>query len=329
MKNTASQRYDIIKVFTTILVVLAHTSRMYTGLGVVTPNTPSPFLKNLTEVIYSFHMPLFLCVSGMVYGLCIDNYHKYNNTLVFIANKAKRLLIPYCFFGLFYVAPTMYFLGFTDLSFFDYCLQGIILAENSRHLWFVLTLFGMFFLCGIYRLIFKKIKGTIPWFLILIIVSLMHFYSDLLPAILCLSQIAFYFVYFYIGILLNRYEEKLRKLLSFPLLWIILCVGFCFALPYDIKEVTSLCAILLFCGVTYKINGKICNAKWFVSQKKNGFGIYLFHPMIIYFLFYIWKDSTCNPVILCLLIFALSYLASFILTLLFRKLHLGVLLGEG
>jgi len=54
------------------LVVIAHVTRRYTGLGVVTPSIHSNLLSKLTGFIYSFHMPLFICITGMVYGYCIE-----------------------------------------------------------------------------------------------------------------------------------------------------------------------------------------------------------------------------------------------------------------
>ena len=46
MNSLESKHDDIIKVFATFLVVFAHVSRMYTGLGVVTPHYTSVGLEN-------------------------------------------------------------------------------------------------------------------------------------------------------------------------------------------------------------------------------------------------------------------------------------------
>lgn len=47
---------------------------MYTGTGVVIPYNASDGLNHLTNIIYSFHMPLYMSVSGMVYALCIHDF---------------------------------------------------------------------------------------------------------------------------------------------------------------------------------------------------------------------------------------------------------------
>ena len=65
-----------------------------------------------------------------------------------------------------------------------------------------------------------------------------------------------------------------------------------------------------------------------VKQIKNGFGIYLFHPMIIYVL-YVWLGQRdIQPWVLCIGIAAAAYLASDYLTRLLRRYGLGVLIGE-
>ena len=67
----------------------------------------------------------------------------------------------------------------------------------------------------------------------------------------------------------------------------------------------------------------------FIKQaNKNGFGIFLFHPMIIYVLYYILGGKNIHPLLLWAGISCVAYFASRGLTVLFRKMHLGVLIGE-
>lgn len=40
---------------------------MYTGTGVVIPYNASDGLNHLTNIIYSFHMPLYMSVSGCAF----------------------------------------------------------------------------------------------------------------------------------------------------------------------------------------------------------------------------------------------------------------------
>ena len=68
-----SNYYDKMKFIAMILVVWAHSTRMYSGNGVVIPYCSSKILDIVTTIIYSFHMPLFIFISGgyMEYALMI------------------------------------------------------------------------------------------------------------------------------------------------------------------------------------------------------------------------------------------------------------------
>ena len=85
--------------------------------------------------------------------------------------------------------------------------------------------------------------------------------------------------------------------------------------------------ILLLFGISgYLPAGE--SSRLFRGLKKNSLGIYLFHPMVIYVLFYLFGQAQINPYCLCLGIAAVSFALSVGLTELVRKLHLGILIGE-
>ena len=80
--KTTSNRIDTIDVAKGIgilLVVFAH----------VNLSPPAIF------IIYSFHIPLFFILSGMMF-----NTEKYSNLKALLKNKFKTMILPYCFFCL-------------------------------------------------------------------------------------------------------------------------------------------------------------------------------------------------------------------------------------
>ena len=145
-----SRAYDAGKAAAIVLVVLAHVTRWYTGQGVNVPVQPSRPLALLTDYIYMFHMPLFIFISGCVYGISIDK-GKYTNNVKFLLNKARRLLIPYYIWGMLVVAPLMVGLGFVHSGYLHYAWKSIVLAEDGRHLWFIFTLFMLFMVAMVIR----------------------------------------------------------------------------------------------------------------------------------------------------------------------------------
>ena len=61
-------------------------------------------------------MPLFVAVLGAIYYYVKVKLNKYNDNKIFVKNKAKRLLIPYMVFGVFYAVPVVVLCNFTDLK---------------------------------------------------------------------------------------------------------------------------------------------------------------------------------------------------------------------
>ena len=63
-KTETSELFNRIKVLTTLLVVIAHAARMNTERGAFHPLQQSLLLAGVANYIYSFHMPLFIFISG-------------------------------------------------------------------------------------------------------------------------------------------------------------------------------------------------------------------------------------------------------------------------
>ncbi len=328
--KTRENHYNALKFFATILVVFAHASRMYTGEGVVNPINTSTLLDNATRFIYSFHMPLFIAISGMIYGHCIEDLDKYKDTGKFLVNKMKRLLIPYLFFGLFYVAPVMVVYGFTGDSYFKYCFYGILLSRDSRHLWYIGTLFGIFVVSLFAN---KIVKGCNIYlsFAILALLLLLSVFSHKLTGNLQISNCAYYLVYFYLGYFYNRYYEKLyiiHKLPALIILFFIQILAFKLNIVF-VKYLSALVGGLVCISLTSYMKMQFMNNRFVKVLSKNGFGIYLFHPMIIYILYYYLGGLDINPIVLCVGITVVSYFLSVLLTEIFRKARLTLLIGEG
>lgn len=136
MKN----EYAVMKTGTSVLVVAGHVIIFYSATGGAVDMPTNMLLDYLMKFIYSFHMPLFMFVSGAVYRKGIAR-GKYKDFWEFIVKKFRRIMIPYFAWGILYVMPVMVLLGITDLAPAEYILQGILCCRDSRHLWFLWALF--------------------------------------------------------------------------------------------------------------------------------------------------------------------------------------------
>lgn len=139
--NNLSLTLNNIKVYTILLVIIGHVLAIYTHLSLF-PHIGSKVTGLLYNLIYSFHMPLFIFVSGAVYAICRDK-GKYSTWSELIKFKSKRILVPYITFCLIILFPTLKVLGVYDKTLFQW-LYDAFLGLNVRHLWYLMVLFEMF-----------------------------------------------------------------------------------------------------------------------------------------------------------------------------------------
>jgi acyltransferase len=199
------------------------------GIGiflVVIGHTDLP--ENYMIYIYSFHMPLFFFISGVLFSS-----NKFNNYTEFIKRKAKSLLVPYLFF-----------------SVLTYLFWGIIGknhgADTSMEISIIKPLIGIFYSVGSDNwLLFNRPL----WFLTcLFIVELTFFWfvkfgrKFLIIILFCFSILGYFLgsyspirlpwsldigitaiVFFGVGFLL---KGKIHALLGkFKLIWMFLALG--------------------------------------------------------------------------------------------------------
>ena len=208
--------YTIAKVLATLLVVGAHVTIMFTPQGAI-PMPHRVWARDLTNIIYAFHMPAFVFLSGALYmhGRLHGKYRHYG---AFLKMKALRLLLPFLFFGLFFVTPVMTGLGITKLSPLQYFLRGILLMEDTRHLWYLPALFLIFAAVNGAACLgrYFKLSGTTSYIALLasLVISLpLHVLAarEKIPHIFRLHSAAWYLVFFLAGCLLAILREAARK----------------------------------------------------------------------------------------------------------------------
>lgn len=322
--------YTTVKVITTILVVLAHVTRFYTiGGGAIKMNY-NFFLHYVTSFIYSFHMPLFICVSGAVFSFCVNKRNKYKEFDVFVLKKIKRLMIPYFVFGIFWVTPVMYILKLTDKNPKNYIWNNIILSFDARHLWFLWTLFFIFvlFWCAFQYL--NSEKANIFLGMLLFLIALI---SNNVPQIFQIQNICYYSFFFWVGYMFDKKKEQIDQFLQkkkwlLVLEWAFISFVVLYTYNRALNLITAIFGMLFLYQIAQIIGKNISELRLYKVIEKNSMGIYLFHPMIIYMLFYYFKKNCNNyPIISSIIIFGISTLLSLLLSKIVRKLKMEWLIG--
>lgn len=130
MKNRDSF-FDVVKGVAILLVILGHSIQFGNG---ETFYTNCLFYNNIQyKVIYSFHMPLFMLISGYFFYFSNNKY----DIVHLIGNKIRTILIPIFSFSLLYFLLTKFSLS-----------DGIMLSIR-RYVWTLLSIKIYWFLWAV------------------------------------------------------------------------------------------------------------------------------------------------------------------------------------
>ena len=142
----------VLQGFSMLLVVIGHVDLTNMPYD---PNTP--IASAIHKCIYSFHMPLFMIISGwLFYFTCIRKEKEYGDV---VKSKLKRLGIPFLAFTL---VTTVLKLAFPSLMHRQVTAQELIdtfilfRSNPLGEMWFVTVLFELMLLYPVYRWAVRK-----------------------------------------------------------------------------------------------------------------------------------------------------------------------------
>ncbi|HHH0684262.1 TPA: acyltransferase family protein [Yersinia enterocolitica] len=278
--DVRNKNIDALKAFATLLVIAGH----------VIQTTTSKFDDDIFfKVIYSFHMPLFMCISGYLYKepkiISSD-----------LMKKAKLLLVP--FFSWAIINYLMFNADGVNLNSF-YSYMRALLVNPSLGLWF---LWVLFFTTCIFMVLPEKNKAL--YIIIFIIISdrLQHKFT--LLGEFGMGLLTWQFFFFFMGysfkqysilsIIKNRYVNILSLIVYLALVtqWHRLNVETIFGLTIEnnilnnrllfmVRYATAISAIVFLFGLDYNwIYKKLNYAIDYLSN--NSLAFYAIQGPLIY-----------------------------------------------
>ncbi|MBQ8189493.1 MAG: acyltransferase [Lachnospiraceae bacterium] len=330
-KENKSEFYHFCKVLLTILVVVGHVAHLCCEGYAESNDMGQWFLHRITQLIYLFHMPMFMAVSGMVYGYITDK-GGYADLFKFVKNKILRLLIPYLFWGIFFVSPIVYSLNMTELSLGDYIIKGIVRMRDPKYLWFLICLFEIFVFMDITRRICDQI-GRVKWLsiVLLILLVVMSFIGKYFDIPLGLGRAMYQCVFFYMGILFDRIAGRSTKVITtfFILLGssVILGGAFIKQMQYTTYSSNFFGAVsggIIFLIVVNFIFNRSIIQNWiktdiYKSIVSSGMGIFIFHLPINWIAISRLKNIGMNRIFLAIFMIIFSYGISWLITVLLKR----------
>lgn len=137
--KTRDVSIDFLKTFAIVLVVLGHTIQSL---------VPDFDRNTVFRIIYSFHMPLFMVISGY---LAIGS----NFSNGYVVKRFTQLVIPYIMWSIVYIVS----INIPSISRFDFSFtipfyKELVKSPDNGGLWFLWVLF----LISVIFYIFNKIK---------------------------------------------------------------------------------------------------------------------------------------------------------------------------
>ena len=268
------------------------------GHAIISPmRSHSSVMQNIFQLIYVFHMPLMLCLSGYAFRLNIEVNVK-TDIKTYIIRKTRRLLVPYflysaCVYFIFLIANNilelkdlMFSYGFGNINFLSWIFK-VLLGENKYaiHVWYLLIVFFY----DVITVILKKLRFSNS-ILFIISVLCVFMYELKVPCtqftIGLQNGFAFY-IWFILGLIipLDKLSKKLLYIL--PIIWIGHTVSFYvygikipgIISPYLLSYIARLCAVLSMILLAQNVCEKIKHILLYFG--KQSMYIYLFHQPFI------------------------------------------------
>lgn len=332
----------ILRPIAIVLLVVYHAFIIYRGGW----KAPEGFMEIkaywwIATASYSFMLELFVMMSGYVFGFQFLELKRKFTLKLLTLNKLKRLILPSVIFSIIYYILLKWNEPFRPIGFIYNVLTGI------GHMWFLPMLFWCFI--GAYILLFVELKDEVIFFLC-VCLALLSF----LPLPFGIGPALYYLLFFFSGIMLYKYREKLLERLEGKS-WILIGVAYlitflCFTIIFEeivfdsdrslaikvvyymLSKTTQIIYSTLGCLFAWLLVSRILQQKktvpkWIITANELCFGVYIFQQFILQILYY----KTSMPILfgaywLPFLGFVITLFLSVLLTFYFRKNKIGKLL---
>lgn len=315
-----------------ILIVFYHSCVFWTNEWFMAGKViiPSQSLSLVSRWLNSFHVYCFTLISGYIFYTLKFVHGRYQKYTTFVANKAKRLLVPYVFVSAIWVVPISVWL--TGIEWPE-ILKSYILGEGPSQLWFLLMLFWVFVV--IWPLSDYLNKHSIQGMIIMIGIYLLgRKLSGVVPNIWGFVMALQYEIYFYLGFLIAKrkilinYKNTILWLFVSVVLWLTVKRIY---LPNALKEllVHATGAIAWFYMLQLILQKSNFGRYGFLRVlANNSMTIYLFHQQLIY-ISIVCLNGKINPWMHAQVNFMFSLIMSLLISVFLKKnKYIRFLLGE-
>lgn len=209
MKSNKLKDISFLQSFGIILVVLGH------SFPLTMEGVDMHGYEVLNHIIYSFHMPLFMTISGFLFAFHGGMKTTYLN---FVKKKIVRLLFPYVSIStigfLMKIITNRYAVNPIDISLFGYIKSLFYVSKNVIvPMWFLPALFIIFLFAPLF---YKAITSlsVIKIASITGILIIARLYNPTNIDLFSITNAIIYAIFFWIGCLMGFFKYNLDHILN-------------------------------------------------------------------------------------------------------------------
>lgn len=215
-------------------------------------------IEHLFNIAYSFHMPLFILVSGYLFCRTRLKINELNGGgywrgyKIIMYDKIHRLGIPFVVFTILAMVVKALFPGDVSRQV-TLSIQGLVMAfinpfeGPNNEMWFIGTILWFFSLTPLWRWTCRR---NVTEYILLAALVLLHFKHPS-ENLFCIRQVCTQAIFFYVGILVCKYNidricQKQR--------WYLLIgglVGFVLCYLFSIGFIVIWCGIIFSAGLAF------------------------------------------------------------------------------
>lgn len=296
---------DSVKVIATLLVIIGHCTyyniqSSYGGINFLDysckASVCSKLINYLIGFIYTFHMPLFMGISGMCLSLSMRKRKQSFSEL--LRSKWKRLIVPFLGVSILYSIPLKWLSGYwaDSANILHDMLFGQLLLLGNTHLWYVLSLFWVF-IAFYFIESFGLLHHKPIWFLLLLVSWLGRYMEASDMGFLGFAASMEHLFYFSVGFYtLDRINKEIPRSLSYYLLSLsglfLFYLAFTKSQPlfpqiaatakYPVITALALIGGGNIVGLSRRLSYKMRNSNFIALLKGNTYELYLYSDPLNY-----------------------------------------------
>lgn len=269
---------SILQGWAMLLVVIGHASLRSEMDGTIWYNAAGNFCYRFA---YSFHMPLFIFISGFLFSY--TRMRKRSSYIALLKSKAVKFGIPFLVFTIAGIVLKDIFASYmerpTEMGINAF-FHAVIYPQDGPmgEFWFLAVIMWYFILSPILKLLCRNIVSAAVG---CIAFAALNLFEPIRTELFCISIAQQYIIYFFAGMLCEKYGiiERVNPFVGLPVA-VILYAASRYAEPASPPLATALCGIGLSVMLALTADGYI--PRIFSSFRRYTYQIYL---LAIYFQF--------------------------------------------